>query len=377
MSISGPNTPAAAEEPTEEGANSLRRGMSPTKKGSVKRNWRSKTPSVESVSQLLRSVYTGTFKRSILKEPELFAMQVAPKIRRSEWEELLTLASFDRTLDRTRQLMLLGDGIGNHAVAIRIRDFSGHVLRRHPIFRIRSLAGVLENLGGVRTDDRAIRALTSHDYSSLSWSNHREPLKKSETSQCKTNAVYCLLLWIRATRGISVEAIRRHLQEHLWKPHAKRYETETKRIRVLMSKRIPAAALIACMLVEKQTLDQGRRADAARRSEERAANRALKLKAELVETRASLTKAQAEIDRLEKELIQKIQEFRNEQVYLKDDYEKLRGRVMRCLKDELSLLNDGLHALRREPPKVYVMVDHAERAIDGLKREMERLRVSC
>ena len=374
MSISGSDTPRASGKLAMEEADPLQKGKSQPKESSVKRKHRSKVPPVESVSQLLRVMYVGTFKRSILKKAELSAMQVAPGVDKLELEELLALASSDRTLDRTRRLMLLGDGLGSHPVASQIRDFSGQVLRRHPAFSIDSVAGVLRNFPDVSRDEKAIRALSSHDYLSLSWPNHSDPLKKSEMSQCKANAVCCLLLWIRATRGISVESIHRHLQENLWKHHANRYETETKKIRVLMSARSTVSLSISYILAEQQALDQKRRADAARRAEERAVNWALKLKEELATGQAGLAKAQGEIDRLKKELNQKVQAHRNEQVHLKDDYEKLRGRVLRRLKDELSLLDDGLHALRRKPPKVHVMVDHAERAIDGLKREMERLR---
>ena len=59
---------------------------------------------------------------------------------------------------------------------------------------------------------------------------------------------------------------------------------------------------------------------------------------------------------------------------MRNDYEDLRGRVLRRLREDTALLEEGLHALRREPPKVHVMEDHAERAIDALKREMGRIR---
>ena len=63
-----------------------------------------------------------------------------------------------------------------------------------------------------------------------------------------------------------------------------------------------------------------------------------------------------------------------ERTHIQDAYESLRGRVVRRLEGELSLLKEGLHALRRDPPKVAVMDDHADRAIDGLTREIEQLR---
>ena len=63
-----------------------------------------------------------------------------------------------------------------------------------------------------------------------------------------------------------------------------------------------------------------------------------------------------------------------ERTHMQDAYESLRGKVVRRLEGELSLLKEGLHALRRDPPKVAVMDDHADRAIDGLTREINQLR---
>ena len=58
---------------------------------------------------------------------------------------------------------------------------------------------------------------------------------------------------------------------------------------------------------------------------------------------------------------------------LRDAYESLRGLTIRRLRQEISLLSDGLHALNQPTPKIHVMVDHAERAIDGLKSELARI----
>ena len=80
------------------------------------------------------------------------------------------------------------------------------------------------------------------------------------------------------------------------------------------------------------------------------------------------------VERSAEELQNERIERENEIAHLRDDYEQLRGRILGRLREEISLLNEGLHALRRVPPKVHVMVDHAERAIDGLKNELKQLR---
>ena len=61
------------------------------------------------------------------------------------------------------------------------------------------------------------------------------------------------------------------------------------------------------------------------------------------------------------------------QAHLHDDLEQQRTRVLRRLKSDSELLNEGLIALRRDPPKVKVMDDHAERVADSLRQEIKRL----
>ena len=79
-------------------------------------------------------------------------------------------------------------------------------------------------------------------------------------------------------------------------------------------------------------------------------------------------------EKLKNELQERTQSYQTDIEHLQDDFERMRGNVLRKLKQELSLLEEGLHALKKETPKVHVMIDHAERAIDGLKDEVNRLR---
>ncbi len=96
----------------------------------------------------------------------------------------------------------------------------------------------------------------------------------------------------------------------------------------------------------------------------------------LTEAEQSLKELKTKVVCLEEKSKQERKTHATETAHMKDNYEQLRGRVLRRLKEELSLLEEGLYALQRDPPKVHVMVDHADRAIGSLKREMEKLRES-
>ena len=336
---------------------------------------RSKSPSIERFDQLLRSVYSGEFKRSTLNKKELAAMCSNPLPTEVERKKLLGLAQSDLSLDRTRQLMLLGLRVEG-AITGKIGDFAREVLLQHPLFQTDSLAGVLRNLPESATEEKAISALLSQEIGSVPWPEQNTAMTKSQFTKCKSNAVHCLLMVFRATRSLSINRIMQCLNLKLWAPADRRHNSEQDKLFVLISTRDPVAASLIFGLLESAAYEQQRRAENALRSKERAEERVADLERQIANVGRKLEEAEVTAKSIQKELVAATQSHVIETIHWKDDYEKLRGQMRRRMKEELELLDEGLHALHREPPKVHVMIDHAERAIDGLKREMERLRES-
>lgn len=340
---------------------------------------RPKAPPIVSVEQLLQAVYSAKPRRWVLKKAQREAMRKDSELDDRMKEEILRQAlSVDRTLERTRELMFLCVEIESTEVAIarRLHDFSGDLLYQHPAFKDRSLAGILKDLPEGATEDAGIRMLASQDYESLSWSEGEGLKTKRDLEQCRKNSIYCLLLWFRMVRKTSIDRIYYYLQEHLWRPAAKSNKPEVEELRALMSARDLGTVSTACGLLEKQALQQSQRADRAIRAEERAVTRVEELEGDLKESEARLVVSREEESRLGNELRREKQAHDDDVSHRIDDYEKLRGRVLHRLVEELRLLDEGLHAIKRDPPKVHVMVDHAERAIDNLKQEVDRLRRS-
>lgn len=337
------------------------------------RSDRPKVLPVTSVGQLLLAIYNGWFKRASLKKAELAAMRTASLPSNAEREEMLALAKSDRTLERTRRLMLIGSKHPGPIISTQIREFARDVLQHHPAFQAESLAGVLANLPEAASEDVAVTYLAGQDFVLLPWPDGNRPARKGDYEQCRINAVQCLLLLFWATRGTPVERIQRHLQATLWAPTARRVKSDADKVFALITTRDPVAAAISIGFLDKNVVVLSQRAEGARKDGERAAARASNLELELDVMRQNLTEERAKLEKLSLELNHARKSHETAKVRLKDDYEELRGRVLHRLKDELLLLDEGLHALRRDPPKVHVMVDHAERAIDGLRREMERL----
>ena len=348
---------------------------SPAQPETKKGRSRTKPPALQTFGDLLRAVYGGKRKRLNPKKAEIATIRSAPKLDPSEQDALLALSASDRTLERTRELMLLSmRRFDAPALAGQAREFVREVLRRHPAFLLESLGGVLENRPGATSEEGAVRILTSQTYVALPWPEGVTVLKKKEAEQCRVNALCCLLLWFRETRGVPFERIQRYLQANIWVPAAHSHKTDPQRLRVLMVTRDPAGIAVACSALEKQAHEQEQQAVIARTAEARATMRTKELEGMLTSVKTELDVTKAQVDHLTVEIESAKRAHENEKAHMRNNYEELRGRVLRRLREELSLLDDGLLALRRDPPKVHVMEDHAERAIDGLKREMERIK---
>ena len=129
-------------------------------------------------------------------------MSSAPKLEPSEREELLGLATSDRTLARTADLMLLGiERFDAVVLASQLREFVGEILRRHPAFLAEPLGAALENRPDGPSEEAAVRALTTQSFTALRWPEGSSALRKKEAEQCRFNAVRCLLLWFRGNSG--------------------------------------------------------------------------------------------------------------------------------------------------------------------------------
>src|SRR6266480_4407353 len=120
-----------------------------------------KPPRFQSFADLIREAYGTKRKRLRVTKAELEAINSGSKSD-AQRDELLHLSASDRTLERTRELMLLSaERFGSQPLAGQVRDYVRYVLRRHPAFLPESLAGVLENLPESASEEAAVTALAS------------------------------------------------------------------------------------------------------------------------------------------------------------------------------------------------------------------------
>jgi hypothetical protein len=271
-------------------------------------------------------------------------------------------------------LLLCAEKLGRHPLGAWLKDFVREVLRRHPAYQLRMLDGVLENLPDAAPMEFAVKALTTQPFSQLSWGDGSQPLKKSEIEMLRQASAHCLILWLRESRSIQLDRILPLLKEHCWAGPEGRPGNDAKQLRTLMSSRDRKALNIVFSSLETKVNDKNREATAARDGEQRMRRLAERTQASLNEANQLLEVATGRTDELTEQLQREKQRHANDVAHMRSDYEELRGRVLHRLRQEVTLLDEGLHALRKEPPKVHVMEDHAERAIDGLKKEIAKIK---
>lgn len=335
----------------------------------------SKQGKPQSLADLIRAIYTRKRLSLNLSQSDKRLIRSRPKLEPEECDRLLQLAISDKTLERTRELMLLiMEFSDTPSVAKQLHEFSRNVLRRHPAFSSRSLAEILGNHPDGGNEDYAVRALTSQNFTSLPWPEETAALKKKKSQQCQVNALYCFLLWLKENKGVSLEWILSQLQSRVWGPLTRHHRTDSAILKALMNTLDTTGVAVMFSVLERKVADCNQQMEDARIAQEQAANRAKDLEAHLNRLMKQLDTAKDQLEVLSENIVNTKRSHENEMAHMRNDHETLKGRVLRCLREELLLLDDGLQALRRDPPKVHVMLDHAERVIDGLKREVNRIK---
>lgn len=333
---------------------------------------RAKRPPFYSFAELIQTTYETRVGVKTLQKADTKALLSAPPMKGSERDKLLELARSDKTLEKSKQLVLLSLRSEAPRISHYLRDFARDAIGCHELFRQQRTADLLTNLHGTSIDAVAAIFMTSNV--KLLTERTENPLPKRQAEQCVRNAVHCVLLLLWVAQGGSVERILRFLQRHSWSKKAKRYRSEKQQLEALVISRDPTAASVTFTLLERRALELEQQAEAAARSQERVRTRSQRLEQQLTAVEDKLHQTTGECERLRQELRESIDTLATKEAHWRHEYETLKGRALRRLNEESSLLEEGLHALRREPPKVSVMIDHAERAIDGLKRVAERIR---
>lgn len=346
------------------------RGKKPVKKKVRKKSSRE----IKSFEEFIVFSYSRNGQKIGLNKKAIEAISKATKLDEEAYGRLLELIRKDKILAVPRQLLLVSMEIdGFPMIKDEIRKFVNFVLSENAVFSMSGVADLLQNKSDVPDVKTPLVRLARLDYSKIKELPDYESIKPRDFEKLKINFVYTLAVWFSEIRHLDLDKISEYLFESLWSSAATSLKDETLRLRALTEISDLAGAGIACQVYASQTSHFKRIADETRRAKETLEGENLSLHEENEEIRKQLDYSAQKIKELSEALKTEQQKHAYTSLYLKDDMEQLRSRLLRRMKAEVELLEEGLYALRKDKPKIHIMEDHAERALDGLKKEIKEL----
>lgn len=305
---------------------------------------------------------------------ETKAIAKQAKLDELEFENLLNLSKSDSLLAVPRQIVFAVQKIdGRPSIWKEVRRFLFEVFIQHPIYRNNNLVPVIKNLPDAIEPDRAIETIADLSQENLKTLPGLEQLKPKDAEVLRLNAINNLSLWLWESRSLSVNKMIRWLYDGYWRLHAPKDANSIDCLQEVTSITEISGIGTACQQFKS----------AADTSERKVIELKIKirdLQGEIERQNSSVKNLQASVQERDQTISALTQELEHEcsahadsRVHLSDDREQMRSNMVRYLKREVSLLAEGLQALRKDPPKVRVMDDHAERALEGLQAAIKKL----
>lgn len=341
---------------------------------SASRKSRKPKVTVESVAQLIEFAYQKKGKPVPLGKPLAKRLGDALQIGDLERERLLDVARNDLPLAVARQLLVTAIGIpATNKLREVLRGFVRDVLLMHPAFAAEELQAFVRNLPDAIDPARAVELVLDANYPLEEAVEGKKGGTAAVVGKRRRSVGSCLAVWLVVTKRMPPEIVLKLLYPTVWKLEAAKVKGEERRVSRLLDLADPARVALVCSVYEELLDEEVARADTAARNSESEARKASQLSSALEKAKGQIASHVVRIEELERLIEEERKKSHIAMLHHRDDYEKLRGRVLRRLKSETTLLDEGLQALRRDPPKVHVMLDHADRAIGGLKSEIRNL----
>lgn len=315
--------------------------------------------------QNLRSLSSAEIK-DIAKNARLEDRQLTDLLAESQHDALLAVP---------RQIVFAVKKIGGSPqVQQETRKFLSEVLKRHPIYKHNNLLPVISNLVEAVQPVEAIRTLARLSQDTLSTLTGLKQPKHKDAETLRSNAIYTLAIWVWESRNHNVDRIIRWLYDGYWSIVSDPEKNPAATLQIVTAVSDVSGVGAACAHFKAEADAYARTNMASKQSIER-------LNTELENRKTTIDGLQERIltrDKKIEELSHLLEIERsshaNTRAHLDDELEHLRSNVVRRLTREISLLAEGIQALRRDPPKVHVMDDHAERVLEGLNAAMKAIR---
>lgn len=329
----------------------------------------------ETLEQFIEYAY-GRKGQPLTLKPKV-VKQVAQNARLDDaaLSRLLQLASSDTLLAVPRQILLLSQEVTDlPSLKAALTSFVANVMLRHPVFSDAGVQGALRNLPEGLPPAEALARVSAFESAP---SAEAEPLKGSDLRDLRQNAVRLFVTWLAVNRSLNSEEVSLLLFQGVWQPAAKDLADDNARLRALTDIGQAAGVGLACQRFRQQAIEaQAQQATAQREvnglrdslsaSETRLSGTEQQLESVKEELQALRESSSAELEALRRQ-------HAVEKTHLQHELEQLRGRLVKRLTDSVEMLEVGLSALRKDTPRVPVMVERAEHVVDALRVEVREL----
>lgn len=334
---------------------------------------RAKAGDPENLQSFVTLAYAKKGKRIGMKKKVAIAIAQGPPPDDAAWARIQDLARNDVLLAVPKQILLAAiPNKGTSRAWARLLEACLAALRVHPasselVPMLQSASGGSDKVDGLLDQATAFRFGTIHRPGST------KPLSVSDVAMLRANVTGTVALWMVAVWGVASQTVMRSLHERVWSTESLRASAMTEAWRRILDVRDPSALGLVCDAYVSEADHARRNADAARASEAAAQRRMADLEATLATLNAQLDQERSTNEGLRRAVVQASQDAEAALSHARDDYERLRTRVLRRLIREVELLDEGILAIKREPPKLHVMTEHGDRALSGLREEIKAL----
>jgi hypothetical protein len=360
--------PLATVEPDADRSNNAR---APRPEGPPPVEARGGDP--ENLQSFVTLAYARKGQRIGMKKKVAIAIAQSPPPDDAVWAGIQDLARNDVLLSVPKQMLLAAmPNKGISRAWSQVLEACLSALRVHPASSELVPLLLPANGGGDRVDELLDQA-TAFRYGTVSRPGSTKPLSAGHAAILRANVTGTVALWMVAVWGVASHTVLRSLHERVWSTESRRASDMIDIWRRILDVRDPSALGLACDAFVSETDHARREANAARASEAAALKRASDLEVTLAQLRAQLDQEQNTIQDLRRAATQAARDAEAAQSHARDDYERLRTRVLRRLTREVELLDEGILAIKRDPPKLHVMADHGDRALSGLREEIKAL----
>lgn len=332
---------------------------------------------IATLEQFIAHAY-GLKGRKLNLKPKV-ERQIAqdPRLSDESRQRLKVLSNKDIVFAVPRQLLLVARQVtGYPALRATIREFVRDAMVSHPLFQHEDIEMAVRNLDEALAPNEVLKHLASFDKKALP-PEFAKPLKDSEFEQMRTNAVYSMAVWLADMKGLSTAAVTDMLFAALWAPKAQLLGSDSTKLGALTSISELGGVGLACEDYRRLAIERLQATDSAVREAQALRVQVQSLEFELANLNAAALRVEASWENERQTLQAQIEAMRHaaetESAHLRHDLEQQRTRLLRRLKSDVHMLEEGLQALRRPEPKVHVMVDHAERVTDALRLEINNL----